>query len=260
MAENGDEETMRTIGLLGGMSWESTITYYEILNKTVAEKLGGYHSAKIMMYNVDFAALENNMAVGDWDKNAEILSKAAKRLENAGADFIVIATNTMHKLVPEIEEKISIPILHITDTAAQRVKNDGIRKVGFLGTKFSMTQNFVLGRLKAAGLEVIIPEKKDLELVNKVIFEELCLGKVLASSRREYQRIIKQMKEKGAEGVVLGCTEIGMLIGDKDSVLPVYDTTLIHAKEAAMLAMDDTIKDGSFLLGNRIILQMERSN
>ena len=230
---------MKTIGLLGGMSWESTITYYEILNKTVAEQLGGYHSAKIMMYNVDFAELEDNMSTGNWAGNGAILSEAAKRLENAGADFIVIATNTMHKLVPDIEQKISIPILHIADTTAEQVKKAGITKVGFLGTKFSMTQDFLHNRFKKAGLEVLIPDQKDIELVNDVIFDELCLGKVLEPSRQEYQRIIGYMKERGAQGVILGCTEIGMLITDKDSVLPVYDTTLIHAREAALKAIHD---------------------
>ncbi|MBQ3854118.1 MAG: aspartate/glutamate racemase family protein [Anaerovibrio sp.] len=230
---------MKTIGLLGGMSWESTITYYEILNKTIAEQLGGYHSAKIMMYNVDFAELEDNMSTGNWAGNGAILSEAAKRLENAGADFIVIATNTMHKLVPDIEQKISIPILHIADTTAEQVKKARITKVGFLGTKFSMTQDFLHNRFKKAGLEVLIPDQKDIELVNDVIFDELCLGKVLEPSRQEYQRIIGYMKERGAQGVILGCTEIGMLITDKDSVLPVYDTTLIHAREAALKAIQD---------------------
>ncbi|WP_295918572.1 aspartate/glutamate racemase family protein [uncultured Anaerovibrio sp.] len=230
---------MKIIGLLGGMSWESTVTYYEILNRTVAEKLGGYHSAKIMMYNVDFAPLENNMGTGNWAANAEILSKAAKRLEDAGAEFIVIATNTMHKLVPDIEKKINIPILHIADTTAKKIKEDGLTKVGFLGTKFSMTQDFLHERFRKAGLEVMIPDEADIELVNNVIFDELCLGKVLESSRKEYQRIIYSMKEQGAEGVILGCTEIGMLISVEDSVLPVYDTTLIHAREAALKALED---------------------
>lgn len=230
---------MKIIGLLGGMSWESTVTYYEILNRTVAEKLGGYHSAKIMMYNVDFAPLEKNMGTGNWAANAEILSKAAKRLEDAGAEFIVIATNTMHKLVPDIEKKINIPILHIADTTAKKIKEDGLTKVGFLGTKFSMTQDFLHERFRKAGLDVMIPDEADIELVNNVIFDELCLGKVLESSRKEYQRIISFMKEKGAEGVILGCTEIGMLISAEDSVLPVYDTTLIHAREAALKALED---------------------
>ncbi len=228
---------MKTIGLIGGMSWESTITYYEILNKEVVQALGGFHSSKIFMYNVDFAELEENMSNGNWEGNAKILSDAAKRLEGAGADFIVIATNTMHKLVPQIEKEIKIPILHIADATAAAIKRDGIKKVALLGTKFTMTQDFIQGKLKNAGLEVFLPEEKDIELVNDVIFNELCLGKVLDSSRREYQRIISYLKERGAEGVILGCTEIGMLISQKDSLLPVYDTTIIHAKEAARLAL-----------------------
>ncbi len=228
---------MKTIGLIGGMSWESTITYYEILNKEVVSALGGFHSAKIMMYNVDFAELEENMSTGNWEGNAKILSEASKRLENAGADFIVIATNTMHKLVPQIEKSIHIPILHIADATAAAIKRDGHKKVALLGTKFTMTQDFIKERLLKAGLEVIVPDEKDIELVNDVIFNELCLGKVLDSSRKEYQRIINSMKALGAEGVILGCTEIGMLITQKDSSLPVYDTTIIHATEAARMAL-----------------------
>ena len=228
---------MKTIGLIGGMSWESTITYYEILNKETAAILGGFHSSRILMYNVDFAELEENMGTGNWDGNAQILTDAAERLEKAGADFIVIATNTMHKLVPQIEEKINVPILHISDATADAIKRDGHRKIALLGTKFTMTQDFIKDRLVNAGLEVMIPDEEDIELVNDVIFNELCLGKVLDSSRKEYQRIISYMKDRGAEGVILGCTEIGMLIKEKDSVLPTYDTTIIHATEAARLAL-----------------------
>ena len=229
---------MKTIGLIGGMSWESTVTYYEILNRETAAKLGGFHISKILMYNVDFAELEHNMSEGNWTANAVILADAAKRLEKAGADFIVIATNTMHKLVPDIEREISIPILHIADATASAIKRDGRRKVGLLGTKFTMTQDFIKDRLKDAGLEVIIPDEQDIEFVNDVIFNELCLGKVMDASRAEYQRIISHMKDRGAEGVILGCTEIGMLIGEKDSVLPTYDTTIIHAKTAVEKALN----------------------
>ena len=228
---------MKTIGIIGGMSWESTVTYYELINREIAGKLGGFHSAKMLMYNVDFAELEENMKSGYWQGNAVILADAAKRLEDAGADFIVIATNTMHKLVPEIEKVINIPILHIADATADAVKRDGVKKVLLLGTKFTMTQDFIKDRLAAAGLEVLIPDENDMELVNDVIFNELCLGKVLDSSRNEYKCIIKEMQEKGAEAVILGCTEIGMLIKDEDSVLPTYDTTIIHAQAAAGYAL-----------------------
>ena len=226
---------MKTIGLIGGMSWESTVTYYQVINETVKNILGGFHSSKIMMYNVDFAELEKNMSEGNWDGNAEILTEASIKLEKAGADFIVIATNTMHKLVPQIEKKISIPVFHIADAAAAAIKKDGHKKVALLGTKFTMTQDFIKQRLHDAGLEVIVPDEDDIKIVNEIIFNELCLGKVLDSSSEKYKCIIGKMKALGAEGVILGCTEIGMLIAQKDSVLPVYDTTLIHASEAARL-------------------------
>lgn len=230
---------MKTIGLIGGMSWESTVTYYQVINETVKNTLGGFHSSKIMMYSVDFAELEKNMSEGNWDGNAKILAEASKRLEKAGADFIVIATNTMHKLVPQIEKKINIPILHIADATANAIKKDGHKKVALLGTKFTMTQDFIKQKLIDAGLEVIIPDEKDINTVNEIIFNELCLGNVLDSSREKYKLIIKKMKEQGAEGVILGCTEIGMLIKKSDSVLPVYDTTLIHAAEAARIQCED---------------------
>ena len=226
---------MKTIGLIGGMSWESTITYYQVINETVKNTLGGFHSSKIMMYNVDFAELEKNMSEGNWDGNAKILTEASDRLEKAGADFIVIATNTMHKLVPQIEKEINIPILHIADATARAINKDGYKKIALLGTKFTMTQDFIKQRLINAGLEVIVPDEEDINTVNEIIFNELCLGSVLDSSREKYKRIIEKMKAQGAEGVILGCTEIGMLIRQKDSVLPVYDTTLIHAEEAARM-------------------------
>ncbi len=229
---------MKIIGLIGGMSWESTITYYEILNKEVIKRLGGFHSSKILMYNVDFAELEENMSKGNWKGNAKILTDAAKRLEKAGADFIVIATNTMHKLVPDIEKNIHIPILHIADATAEAVKEKGITKVGLLGTRFTMTQDFIVDRLKASGLEVLVPGKEDIGIVDKVIFDELCHGKVIETSRKEYQRIISDMKEAGAQGVILGCTEIGMLIKPEDTTLPVFDTTIIHATKAVEKAFD----------------------
>ena len=228
---------MKTIGLIGGMSWESTITYYQVINETVKNVLGGFHSAKILMYSVDFAELEENMSKGNWDGNAEILTDVSKRLEQAGADFIVIATNTMHKLVPQIETKINIPILHIADATATAIKKDGHKKVALLGTRFTMTQDFIKQRILNAGIEVIVPDEEDIKTVDNIIFNELCLGQVLNSSREKYQHIIEKMKAQGAEGVILGCTEIGMLISQKDSVLPVYDTTLIHAAEAAKLAL-----------------------
>lgn len=226
---------MKTIGLIGGMSWESTVTYYKVINETVKKTLGGFHSSKILMYNVDFSELEKNMSEDNWDANAAILTAAAKKLEKGGADFIVIATNTMHKLVPQIEKKIHIPILHIADSTANVVKKDGLKKVALLGTRFTMIQDFIIQRLIDAGLEILIPDETDIGIINEIIFNELCLGYVLDSSRGKYQNIIEKMKARGAEGVILGCTEIGMLINESNSPLPVYDTTLIHARDAALI-------------------------
>ena len=228
---------MKTIGLIGGMSWESTVTYYKIINDTVKERLGGFHSGKILLYSVDFAEIEECQAKGEWEKSAEILSEAAENLEKAGADFIVICTNTMHKVAGKIQENIKIPVIHIADATAHKLKQDGILKTALLGTKYTMTQDFYKEKLRENGIEVLIPEEKDIEIVNHVIYEELCLGKILDSSRKEYIRIIDGLKEKGAQGVILGCTEIGLLISQKDSPLPVYDTTEIHALSACEKAL-----------------------
>lgn len=228
---------MKTIGLIGGMSWESTVTYYKIINETVKERLGGFHSGKILLYSVDFAEIEECQAKGEWEKSAEILSEAAENLEKAGADFIVICTNTMHKVAGKIQENIKIPVIHIADATAHKLKQDGILKTALLGTKYTMTQDFYKEKLRENGIEVLIPEEKDIEIVNHVIYEELCLGKILDSSRKEYIRIIDGLKEKGAHGVILGCTEIGLLISQKDSPLPVYDTTEIHALSACEKAL-----------------------
>lgn len=228
---------MKTIGLIGGMSWESTVTYYKIINETVKERLGGFHSGKILLYSVDFAEIEECQEKGEWEKSAEILSEAAENLEKAGADFIVICTNTMHKVAGKIQENIKIPVIHIADATAHKLKQDGILKTALLGTKYTMTQDFYKEKLRENGIEVLIPEEKDIEIVNHVIYEELCLGKILDSSRKEYIRIIDGLKEKGAQGVILGCTEIGLLISQKDSPLPVYDTTEIHALSACEKAL-----------------------
>ena len=228
---------MKTIGLIGGMSWESTVTYYKIINETVKERLGGFHSGKILLYSVDFAEIEECQTKGEWEKSAEILSEAAENLEKAGADFIVICTNTMHKVAGKIQENIKIPVIHIADATAHKLKQDGILKTALLGTKYTMTQDFYKEKLRENGIEVLIPEEKDIEIVNHVIYEELCLGKILDSSRKEYIRIIDGLKEKGAQGVILGCTEIGLLISQKDSSLPVYDTTEIHALSACEKAL-----------------------
>jgi aspartate racemase len=225
---------MKTIGLIGGMSWESTVTYYQIINQTKKERLGGLHSAKLLLYSVDFAVIEECQAKGAWEESAEILSAAAMKLEGAGADFIVICTNTMHKVLPQIQRQIHIPIIHIADSTADALIDAGISQVALLGTKYTMTQDFYKENLIARGVSVLIPDEEDIELVNRVIYDELCLGVVSDSSRIQYQRIIDEMKGKGARGVILGCTEIGLLIQQEDSSLPVFDTTQIHARAAAM--------------------------
>ena len=230
---------MKTIGLLGGMSWESTIPYYQIINEEMKKALGGLHSAKIVLYSVEFDEIEKCQSSGDWDKSAQILGNAAKGLEAAGADFILICTNTMHKVAPQIEMMIGVPIVHIADATADKLEDAGIRKVGLLGTKYTMTQDFYMQKLIDRGFEVVIPDDKDIDVVNNIIYGELCLGEIMYDSRKEYQRIIEGLKDKGAEAVILGCTEIGLLIHQDDSVLPIFDTTEIHAKRAAEIALTE---------------------
>ncbi len=229
---------MRTIGLIGGMSWESTVTYYKLINETIKKELGGLHSAKILLYSVDFAEIERYQAAGEWDKSAKLLSDVAMNLERAGAEFIVICTNTMHKVEPEISAVISIPVSHIADATADALLKQDIKTVALLGTKYTMTQDFYKKKLIDRGIDVIIPNDFDIETINKVIYEELCLGIVSDSSRLAYQRVIEQLKRDGAQGVILGCTEIGLLIQQEHSVLPVFDTAEIHAVSAAKLAID----------------------
>ena len=228
---------MKTIGLIGGMSWESTVTYYKIVNEVIKEKLGGLHSAKVLLYSVDFQEIEACQAQGEWDKSARILAEAAMNLEKAGADFIVICTNTMHKVAPQIQKKIEIPILHIAEATAQELKEHQVAKVALLGTKYTMKQDFYKEKLIEAGIEVLIPDDEDVEVVNQVIYDELCLGIISQSSREQYLQIIEKLKAKGAQGVILGCTEIGLLIQQKDTTLPVFDTTQIHATKAALMAL-----------------------
>lgn len=229
---------MKTIGLLGGMSWESTIPYYRIINEEVKNRLGGLHSAKIVLYSVEFDEIEQCQSSDDWERSGDILGRAAQGLESAGADFLLICTNTMHKVAPQIASMLHIPIVHIADATADELEKDHIHRVGLLGTKYTMTQDFYKQVLIDRGIHVIIPDAKDVEVVNRVIFHELCMGEIKEESRRQFQRIINSLKEKGAEGVILGCTEIGLLIQQFDSSLPVYDTTVIHAKRAAELALE----------------------
>ncbi|EMG35342.1 MULTISPECIES: aspartate/glutamate racemase family protein [Streptococcus] len=229
---------MKTIGLIGGMSWESTTSYYQIINETIKRELGGLHSAKILLYSVDFAEIEHYQAVGDWDKSAQVLADIAQRLEQAGADFIVICTNTMHKVAPQIQKKIAIPILHIAQATAQALVDDGIRKVGLLGTKYTMTQDFYKEKLLESGLEVLIPDQAGIADVNRIIYDELCLGDIRESSKQTYLTVIDDLKNAGAEAVILGCTEIGLLVKQSDIALPLYDTTVIHAEKAAKMGIE----------------------
>ena len=228
---------MKTIGLIGGMSWESTVSYYQLINETIKEKLGGLHSAKILLYSVDFAEIERYQASGDWDKSAEVLSQIAQNLEQAGADFIVICTNTMHKVAPQIQKTISIPILHIAQATADALLENGIKKVGLLGTKYTMTQEFYKEKLFEAGLDVVIPDQAGVEEVNRIIYDELCLGQIKESSKQAYLAIIDDLKNAGAEAVILGCTEIGLLVKQEDTDMSLFDTTEIHALRAAEFAV-----------------------
>lgn len=230
---------MKTIGLIGGMSWESTVTYYQAINEYVRETLGGLHSAKLLMYSVDFAEIERCQSAGEWEKSGEILADAAKRLESAGADFILICTNTMHKVAPQVQRSLDIPILHIADATADALLKSGIRKTALLGTKYTMTQDFYKGRLTEHGIDVAVPNAQEIEEVNRVIYEELCLGIISEDSRANLKNIIARLKaEDGAQAVILGCTEIGLLIRAEDSALPVFDTTLIHARAAVQKALE----------------------
>lgn len=228
---------MKTIGLLGGMSWKSTLDYYRAINEGVKKKLGGLHSAEIVLYSVDFEPVEQLQHAGDWKGTAGILCDAARNIEAAGADFLLICTNTMHKVAPEIESAVEIPLLHIADATAEVLANLGIETVGLLGTAFTMEQAFYKGRLaETHGLRVLVPEADDIGLIHRVIYRELCLGRVESNSKAEFLRIIDELAARGAEAVILGCTEIGMLVGQADTSVLLCDTTRIHAEKAVEYA------------------------
>ena len=228
---------LKTIGLIGGMSWESTVTYYKIINEVIKEKLGGLHSAKCVLYSVDFQEIEECQANGNWEKSGEILGEAAYNLEKAGADFIVICTNTMHKVVNQIKEKISIPILHIAEMTAEKILEKGLENIALLGTKYTMEQDFYKSKLIEKGINVIIPDKNDVEIINKVIYDELCLGTINSDSKKKFLEIVDKLRNKGAEGIILGCTEIGLLIKNADTDVPLFDTAIIHAEQAAIYSI-----------------------
>lgn len=228
---------MKTIGLIGGMSWESTVTYYRIINETIKDRLGGLHSAKCILYSVDFDEIERYQSSGEWGKSAAVFVEAAQALEKAGADFIVICTNTMHKVAPDISERIHIPILHIADMTAIALKKAAIRTVGLLGTKYTMLEDFYKAVLMDTDIEVVIPDNEDIETVNRIIYDELCLGIISEESKNTYLKIISKLSKEGAQGIILGCTEIGLLIKQSDTDIPIFDTTLIHAEQAALEAI-----------------------
>ena len=228
---------LKTIGLIGGMSWESTVTYYKIINEVIKEKLGGLHSAKCILYSVDFQEIEECQANGNWEKSGEILGEAAYNLEKVGADFIVICTNTMHKVVKQIKEKISIPILHIAEMTAEKILEKGLKNIALLGTKYTMEQDFYKSKLIEKGINVIIPDKNDIEIINEVIYDELCLGTINSDSKKKFLEIVDKLRNKGAEGIILGCTEIGLLIKNEDTDVPLFDTAIIHAEQAAIYSI-----------------------
>ena len=229
---------MKTIGMIGGMSWESTLSYYKAINEGVKAALGGLNSAQICLYSVNFEPIEKLQHEGKWDETAQLLAQAAKSVEAGGADFLLICTNTMHKVAPEIEAQISIPILHIADATAKQLQQDGIERVGLLGTRFTMEQEFYKGRLQQQfGIDVLIPDAEQRQQVHRVIYEELCLGTIRPESRAQYVEIVEDLHRRGAQAVILGCTEIALLIQQHDTDVPLYDTTKIHAEQTVQLAL-----------------------
>jgi aspartate racemase len=231
---------LKTVGLIGGMSWESTIPYYRQINESIKERLGGLHSAKIILYSVDFYEIEQLQRTEDWLAAGEMLSQAARALESAGADFLVLCTNTMHKVASVIEAAIRIPFLHIADPTADEIKRAGFKAVGLLGTRFTMEQDFYKDRLRERhGLRVLIPEAQDREIIHRVIYDELCLGKIALESREAYRKAMAELVGRGAEAIILGCTEISLLVGQHDSEVPLFDTTKIHALKAAERALSE---------------------
>ncbi|MDO4281628.1 MAG: aspartate/glutamate racemase family protein [Peptococcaceae bacterium] len=230
---------MKTIGLIGGMSWESTATYYQIINERVSAALGGLHSARCLMYSFDFAAIEKFQSRDDWATCAQMVTKAAQILEAAGADFIVICTNTMHKVVPTLRAQIHIPILHIAEVTAQALKDAGISTVGLLGTRVTMEGEFYKDVIEASGIRVLVPDADARAVVDGIIFHELCLGRIEDASRQKLLAMAEGLSARGAEGIILGCTEIGLLLSQKKTTLPLFDTALLHAEAAARVAMEE---------------------
>ncbi len=232
---------MKTIGLIGGMSWESSAEYYRLINEAVKERLGGLHSAQLLLYSVDFAAIERLQHGGEWDAAGAILADAARRLERGGADFLLLCTNTMHKVADAITGAVSIPFVHIADPTATAIRTAGVGTIGLLGTRFTMEQEFYRGRLEGQdGLRVLVPDAADREAVHRIIYDELCLGIISEESRAAYRAIMARLVAQGAEGIILGCTEITLLVSAADATVPLFDTTRLHAEAAALLALTET--------------------
>lgn len=232
-------DDVKTIGLIGGMSWESSAMYYRLLNEQVKQQLGGLHSAKCILYSVDFQEIEYYQANEQWQNAGEILGEAARSLEKAGADFIVICTNTMHKVIDVMEARITIPILHIADATAVQIQQAGLQSIALLGTKYTMEQDFYKHRIEQFGINVMVPNAEERTMVNQIIYEELCLGKIEPTSKETYLQIIERLVKSGAQGIILGCTEIGLLIQQEDVQVPVFDTTIIHA----LAAIEEALKE-----------------
>ncbi len=231
---------MKTIGLIGGMSWESSLLYYRLINEGVKQRLGGLHSAELLMHSVDFAPIEALQHAGDWDGAAEVLADAARRLEAGGADFFLIGTNTMHRVADVVSAAVDIPLLHIADATAEVLQQDGVRRIGLLGTAFTMELEFYKNRISERyGIEVIVPELHDRQMVHDIIYQELCLGQIEPESREVYLAIIDRLDEQKIDGVILGCTEIGMLVEPQHTPVRLYDTTAIHAQQAVNYALSD---------------------
>lgn len=231
---------MKTIGLIGGMSWESTVPYYRQINEAVKARLGGLHSARIVLYSVDFHDIERLQHEGRWDAAGDMLAEAAWSLATAGADFLVLCTNTMHKVAGAIEAAVDIPLLHIADPTAEAIKQAGLKTIGLLGTGFTMEQGFYRDRLtQQHGIEVLVPEEADRDVVHRIIYDELCRGEIRDDSRVQYRGIIQRLVDRGAQGVILGCTEISLLVGAADSAVPLFDTTALHALHAATFALTE---------------------
>lgn len=230
---------MKTIGLIGGMSWESSAEYYRLLNEQVKQRLGGLHSAECLMYSVDFEEIERFQSEGKWQEAGERLADVARSLEKGGAELIVLCTNTMHKVISSIEEAVSVPVLHIADATAKEICTNHLHTVGLLGTKYTMEQDFYKERIADNGIKVLIPEAAERDMINQIIFEELCLGEINHTSKVKYQQAIQNLIDRGAQGIILGCTEIGLLIHDEDAEVPLFDTAQIHVKAAVKEALDN---------------------